>query len=183
MAYFLVRSSKEEALGLADAIRTLKEELLFCEECLNFATEKRCEICRDEERDRGIVVVVEHPRDLSAFEEMGRYRGVYHVLMGRVSPHEGSGPEHLSLKRLEERLDTGDIRELILATNPDAEGDATALAIMARLAGRDLKITRLARGLPTGFTIEYAGAEILNEALEGRRAPGSRGEGGSCASN
>jgi recombination protein RecR len=126
-----------------------------------------------------MVMVVESPKDLVAFERTGRYRGLYHVLMGHLSPHEGTGPRHLAIERLRERLAAGGIREVILATNPDAEGDGTALALNRLLATDGVLVTRLARGLPTGSTIEYAGTEILADALEGRRAaPAEESRGG-----
>ena len=169
LAWYVVKAAPEDALGLADAIREAKRRLMPCRECLNFAQGELCGVCLDPERDRSLVMVVSHPKDVAAFERTGRFRGVYHVLMGHLSPHEGTDVQHLAVDRLLERIAAGGIREVVLATNPDAEGDGTALALAALLEPRGPRVTRLARGLPTGYSIEYAGTEILSEALEGRR--------------
>jgi recombination protein RecR len=170
LALYLLKAGDEEALGLAKAIEAVKVVLRPCRECLGFAEDALCEICSDPHRDRGTIMVVESPKDLVAFERTGRYRGVYHVLLGHVSPHEGVSPGHLGLDRLVERARSGEVREIILATNPDAEGDGTALVLARALEDTGVPVTRLARGLPSGWTIEYAGTEILSDALEGRRA-------------
>ena len=172
LAYFLVKASKQEALDLAEAIREVKEQLVSCRECLNFSPAETCEICGDPARDRELLMVVEHPKDLVAFERIGRYGGLYHVLLGHVSPHEGRGAGHLSLDRLKERLQSGSFREVILGTNPTAEGDGTALTLEEALKETGIPLSRLARGLPSGFNIEYAGTEVLSDALEGRRKVG-----------
>ncbi len=179
LAFFLLKSETEEALALARAIEAVKRELRPCRECLNFAEGELCAVCSDPRRDRTSVMVVESPKELVAFERLGRFKGVYHVLLGRLSPHEGTGARHVAIPRLVERVKKGEVREVILATNPDAEGDGTALAVARALAGTGVPVTRLARGLPTGSTIEYAGTEILADALEGRRAlPSEDARGG-----
>ncbi len=170
LAFFILKESEQDALELAEAIRDVKQKLVSCKECLNFSQQETCEICADPGRDHTLLMVVEHPKDLLAFERTDRYRGVYHVLLGHVSPHEGMGARHLSLDRLQKRVASGKFQEIIIATNPTAEGDGTALALEEALAGVDLRCTRLARGLPSGFSIEYAGTEILADALEGRRS-------------
>ena len=170
LAIYLLKADTEEALGLADAIRTVKDSLRPCRACFNFSEAALCPVCSDEERDRTRIMVVESPKDLVAFERTGRYGGLYHVLMGHVSPHEGSALRHLTAERLIERVRAGGVVEVILATNPDAEGDGTALALARRLEGLGASVTRLARGLPSGFSIEFAGTEVLADALEGRRS-------------
>ncbi len=170
LAFFLLKAEREEALALADAIRAVKDALQPCRECLNFSEAPLCPVCADDARDHATIMVVESPKDLAMFERTGRFRGVYHVLMGHLSPHEGTTLRHLAVDRLRRRLAQGGVREVILATNPDAEGDATALGLARALEGWDGILTRLARGLPAGSSIEYAGTEILSDALEGRRA-------------
>ncbi len=170
LAIYLLKADTEEALGLADAIRTVKDSLRPCRACFNFSEAALCPVCSDEGRDRTKIMVVESPKDLVAFERTSRYGGLYHVLMGHVSPHEGSALRHLTAERLVERVRAGGVAEVILATNPDAEGDGTALALARRLEGTGARVTRLARGLPSGFSIEFAGTEVLADALEGRRS-------------
>lgn len=178
LAIYLLKADEDEALHLADVIREVKAELQPCRACFNFSGEALCPVCADDTRDRSLIMVVEGPKDLVAFERTGRYRGLYHVLMGHISPHEGTGMGHLTADRLLERVSAGGVSEVILATNPDAEGDGTALALDRRLQGTGVQVTRLARGLPTGFSIEYAGTEVLSEALEGRReSPPEEAEG------
>jgi recombination protein RecR len=182
LAFFIMKAPSEEALGIAEAIREVKRAVLSCRECANFSSGATCPICADESRDRSTIMVVEHPKDLVAMERIGRYRGVYHVLLGHLSPHEGTGVKHLSVDRLLGRIRRGRVCEVILATNPDAEGDGTALVLEELLAPLGPRVTRLARGLPSGFTIEYAGTEILADALEGRRVFGApRSETGAAS--
>jgi recombination protein RecR len=178
LALYLLRSEGGEALELADAIRELKQSLRPCRACFNFSSETLCPICSDEGRDRTTVMVVESPKELVAFERMGRFRGLYHVLLGHLSPHEGTGMAHTTAERLVDRVRAGGIEEIILATNPDAEGDATALALARRLQGTGVHVTRLARGLSYGFSIEYAGTEVLADALEGRNPAAPEEAGG-----
>ncbi len=170
LGVFLLKAESADALRLAEAIRTVKETLHPCRACFNFSEEPLCPICADEGRDRSTVMVVESPKDLVSFERMGRYKGLYHVLLGHLSPHEGTALRHLTADRLMERVRAGGIEEVILATNPDADGDGTALALTRRLSGCGVRLTRLARGLPSGFQIEFVGTEVLADALEERRA-------------
>lgn len=174
LAFAVLRGRPEEAKVFADALVDAKRKVMSCATCSNVATSERCDVCSDATRDPGLVLVVEHPRDVVAFERTGRWRGTYHVLLGRLSPHEGAGAEALSLKALDARVAGGKVREVVLGTNPDAEGDATALAIERRLGGK-VPVTRLARGLSSGGAIEYAGTEVLAEALRLRRSANGGG--------
>jgi recombination protein RecR len=169
LAYHILRSSAPEALALADAIRDVKENLRYCRTCYNLAEEEECEICRDPRRERDTLCVVEQPRDLMALEQTGMYRGLYHVLLGRVAPLEGIGPDQLTIEALVRRVRQGGVRELIMATNPTVEGDGTALHISNLLSGLPIRITRLARGITSGSVLEFANKEVLSEALSGRR--------------
>lgn len=170
LAFFLVSQPKETALGLSDAVRDVKEKLRACKECCAITDVDPCAICRHEKRDRATVMVVETMRDLWAMEKSRAFGGIYHVLHGRLSPLDGVGPEDLTLGKLADRIHRGGVDEVILATNPTAEGDATAFFIQERLASSKVRVTRLARGLPTGSTIEYASRSVLSDALEGRRS-------------
>lgn len=177
IAFHLLRLDRAPAMALARAIRDVKDGLRPCRVCGNVTEGEICRICSDPARERGIVCVVESSRDLIALEKSGAFRGLYHVLSGRVSPAEGRGPEETGIGALRERLlerrKEGDpVRELILATNPDAEGDATALALRENLADLGIPLSRLARGIPSGGSIEFANVEILREAFRGRN-PGS----------
>jgi recombination protein RecR len=169
LAHHLLRAPPEEALGLADAIREARARIRPCSTCHAPTERDPCAVCADATRDRGLVLVVETPKDLEAIEEAGAWRGVYHVLGGRVSPLEGVGPEALALAALVQRVTSGDAREVCLATNPDLEGDGTALHVARALAGTPVKVTRLARGLPSGGAIEHASRSVLAEAVENRR--------------
>lgn len=169
LAFHILRVSKDDALALAEAIRDVKENVRHCRQCYNLTQEDLCDLCRDSRRDSSIVCVVEQPRDLLALEQIGSFRGLYHVLLGRISPLEGVGPEQLTIAALIERLRRGGVRELIMATNPTLEGDGTALYIAGQLAGLPLQITRLARGLASGSVLEFANKEILSDALSGRQ--------------
>ncbi|HVT29458.1 MAG TPA: recombination mediator RecR [Pirellulales bacterium] len=169
LTYHVLRVSKSEALGLADAIRNVKENVHYCKVCYNLAEGDLCEICRDPRRDQKQLCVVEQPRDLMALEQAGAYRGLYHVLLGRVAPLEGVGPDQLTIDALVERVRTGAFREVIMGTNPTLEGDGTALLISNRLAEYGVEITKLARGITTGSVLEFANKEILADALSGRQ--------------
>jgi recombination protein RecR len=171
LAHHLLKCPAEEALALADAIRTVREQVAHCRVCFNLTESDRplCVICRDTRRDQGLVCVVEQARDLLALEKAGTYPGVYHVLLGRLAPLQGIGPEQLTLDALEARVRAGDVRELIMATNPNLEGDGTALLIANRLAETGVPITRLARGLASGSALEFANKEMLADALNGRQ--------------
>ncbi len=171
LAYHLLKAPPEEALALAEAIRGVKESVRYCEVCyhLTEAATPLCVICRDPRRDPSVVCVVEQSRDLLALEKSGTFGGIYHVLLGRLSPLQGVGPDQLTLDALERRVRTGTIRELIMATNPNLEGDGTALLVATRLADTGVAITRLARGLASGSVLEFANKEMLADALSGRQ--------------
>jgi recombination protein RecR len=169
IVYHLLKATPDDAFALADAIRSMKENVRYCKHCFNLSEEEVCDICRDERRDRSILCVVEQPRDLIALEQTGCYRGLYHVLLGRVSPLDGVGSDQLTIDALVKRVKTGDFKELVMATNPTVEGDGTALAITNRLDGAAIKITRLARGVTTGSSLEFANKEMLSDAISGRQ--------------
>ena len=171
LAHHLLKCPPEEALELAEAIRTAKQQIRHCEICFHLteAEQPVCSICRDASRDQGVVCVVEQSRDLLAMEKAGTYRGVYHVLLGRLAPLQGMGPDQLTAAALERRVRSGAVRELIMATNPNLEGDGTALYIAKRFADSPVQITRLARGLASGSTLEFASRDMLADALSGRQ--------------
>ena len=169
LAYHVLRMPREEALAFSDALRAVKENLRPCRICFNLAEGDECGICRDARRDRSMLCVVEQVRDLLALEQTGSYRGLYHVLQGRVAPLEGSGPEALTIDPLVARIRQGGVREVIMATTPNVEGDATALIVVQRLDGLPVEITRLARGLTVGAALEQANRDMLTDALAGRR--------------
>ncbi len=169
LAYHLLKIDRDSAMSLARAIRDVKERLKTCQICFNMTDGELCRICADRDREQEIVCVVEHVRDLIALEKVGAYRGLYHVLGGRVVPTAGKGVDSTTLSSLLTRVAGGTIKEIILATNPDAEGDATALSIGKHLAGSAVKVTRLARGIPVGGSIEFANVEMLREAMAGRQ--------------
>lgn len=174
LAFHLVQTPREEALALARAIQEVKASARPCRSCFNVTERDPCAICADPARDRSVLCVVERPQDVMALEKAGGYRGVYHVLLGAVSPLEGVAPQDLTLGPLVERVRREGVREVILATNPTFEGDATALHLRAALeaqpASGQVKLTRLARGLPAGSSLELASKAILADALEGRQA-------------
>lgn len=169
LAYHILRVPKSEALALADAIRGVRENVHYCRTCFNLAEDEECSICRDPKRDRTLLCVVEQPRDLMALEQAGVFRGLYHVLLGRIAPLDGVGPGELTIDKLVERVQAGGFREIVMATNPTVEGDGTALYITNQLAGLPLEVTRLARGITTGSVLEYTNKEILADALSGRQ--------------
>lgn len=169
LAFHILMETPEKAMGLAFAIRDVKKRIRHCSRCFNLTEEDPCPICTDPKRRKDRICVVEQPRDLIAFERAGGYDGLYHVLGGRVSPLEGIGPEELTLHRLVERIREGEVREVILGTNPDVEGDATALQVAETLADEDVSVTRIARGIPSGASIEFVSDSILRDALSGRR--------------
>jgi len=168
LAFHLLRVPKDEALALASSIEDVKERVRFCSECGNLTEEERCEICRDERRDRALVCVVEQPADLVSLERTHEYRGLYHVLGGSLSPIDGVEPEHLRIDELMSRVERNGIQEVVLATNPNMTGEATAAYLADRLRGR-VRVTRLASGLPVGGDLEYADEVTLGRALTGRR--------------
>lgn len=169
LAYHLLRVPKAEALGLAEAIREVRENVHYCRVCYNLAEGELCTICADPKRDASQLCVVEQPRDLIALEQAGVYRGHYHVLLGRIAPLEGVGPDQLTIERLLERVRAGGVAEVIMATNPTVEGDGTALYLSNLLAEHPVRITRLARGITTGSVLEYTNKEVLADALLGRQ--------------
>jgi recombination protein RecR len=171
LAYHLLKAPAEEALALAEAIRAVKESVRYCNTCFHLteADQPFCEICRDSRRDQSLVCVVEQTRDLLALEKSSTFGGVYHVLLGRLAPLQGVGPEQLTVDALERRVRAGGIRELIMATNPNLEWDGTALLVANRLADTGVTITRLARGLASGSVLEFANKEMLADAINGRQ--------------
>ena len=171
IAFHLLKQSPDEAMKLADAIRDVKTRIRHCSTCYNLTEADPCGICADEKRDHALVCVVEQPKDLLALESAGLYKGVYHVLLGRIAPLEGIEPGDLTIDPLMDRLASGAVREVIMGTNPTMEGDGTALFIQNLVGGRypDIQITRLARGLPAGSNIEYANRNILADAISGRQ--------------
>ncbi|MEZ6116881.1 MAG: recombination mediator RecR [Pirellulaceae bacterium] len=169
LAYHVLRVSASEALALADAIRDVKQNVRYCKNCFHLAEQDECDICRDPRRNQSQICVVEQPRDVLQLETSGAYSGLYHVLLGRISPLDGIGPDQLTIDSLVDRVKHGTVREIILATNPTVEGDGTALHISNRLAEYPVEITQLARGITTGSVLEFANKEILADALSGRR--------------
>ena len=169
LTFYLLRASDDQALDLAQALQDLKERTQFCSVCFNITEENPCLICADDSRDQTVLCVVEEPLDVLAIERSRAYNGRYHVLHGAISPVEGVGPEDLRVAELVERVEQGNFRELILATNPTLEGESTALYIQRRLAREELRLTRLARGLPVGGDLEYTDEITLGRALEGRQ--------------
>jgi recombination protein RecR len=169
LAFHLLRTSPDDALGLADAIREVKERIGLCEICFNLAEGPRCAICADARRDDHLICVVEEPGDVIPIERTSEYRGRYHVLGGALSPIDGVEPEDLKLAELFKRV-TDEVEEVVIATNPTTTGEATALYIASALRDRDVTVTRLASGLPVGADLEYADEVTLGKALAGRRA-------------
>jgi recombination protein RecR len=171
LAHHLVRCPNDEALELASAIQDAKQQIRHCQICyhLTEADQPSCGICRDPRRDQSTVCVVEQSRDLMALEKSGAFHGVYHVLLGRLAPLAGQGPDQLTIDALVARVQSGTIRELVLATNPNLEGDGTSLLIADRLKESPVRITRLARGLASGSTLEFANRDMLADAVAGRQ--------------
>lgn len=179
LAFHVLKSSTDEAMRLARAIEDVKRKVRHCSICFNLADADPCPICADPRRDASIVLIVEQPKDLITLEQTGMYRGVYHVLLGRLDPLSGVGPESLTVRQLLERVEDPasnargtPIREAILGLNPDMEGDTTALHLAAELRARHVRVTRLARGLPSGSQIEYASKAVLADAIQGRQGMG-----------
>jgi len=170
LAYFLLGASDSLLRELADAIGRIKTDTAICESCFNLGDRTPCAICSDPRRDLSLICVVEEPADLASVEQSGSFRGLYHVLGGTLSPIDGMGPESLRIGELEARVDSGGISEVILATNPNAEGDATAHFIFDRLASRDVKLSRIAYGMPLGGDLEYADHVTVGRSLENRRS-------------
>ena len=169
IAFYLLKAGKSDAFALAESVRDIKEKIRPCGRCYNLADGELCSICADPRRSQSQIVVVEQPKDVISLESTGLVTGVYHVLMGHIDPLEGLEPDDLTIAALVERCRAGDVKEVVLATNPNMEGDTTALHITSLLQDTGVKITRLARGLAPGAQIEYANRAMLEEALRGRR--------------
>ncbi len=168
LTYYLLRAPEDFSLGLATALTNLKAQTQFCSSCYNITVEDPCPICSSQERESDTIAVVEEPLDLMAIERTGIYQGRYHVLHGAISPVSGIGPDDLKIRELVQRVEQGATQEVIIATNPGMEGDATAMYLQRELASLPVKVTRLARGLPTGGDLEYVDSVTLMRALQGR---------------
>jgi recombination protein RecR len=168
LAFTILASSEEEVRGFAETLLQVKKRIGFCNRCGNFAEGELCHICKDKSRTEGVICVVERPSDVYVLESSGQYRGGYHVLHGVLSPLDGVGPEDLSLEKLETRVREEGVREVIVATNPSVEGDTTSLYISRMLNKYDIKVTRPARGLPLGSSLEFVDQGTITKALEGR---------------
>ena len=168
LSFFLMRSQANQATKLANAIQNIKEKIILCSLCHGITEADPCGICSDTSRDQKQICVVEEPHDVYVMENMGYFKGIYHVLMGVISPLDGIGPDDLNIDALKEKVANKEIREVILATNPDMEGESTAVFVSKVLKPLDVRVTRIARGLPVGSDIEYADSVTLLKSLEGR---------------
>ena len=169
IAFHLIKLPEQDALSLANAIQEAKQKVRFCERCFNMSDEAICEICSDTQRDSSLVCVVEEPRDIVALERTREYKGLYHVLQGAINPIDGIGPEQLKIRELLERLKENTLQEVILCTNPNIEGEATAMYLAKLIEPLGIQVSRIASGLPVGGDLEYADELTLGRALEGRR--------------
>ncbi len=169
LAFHLLRVSENEALALSEAIRRVRQDVRYCSKCFNLSETDDCLICSDPARDQTRLCIVEQPRDLMSLEQSAAFKGVYHVLLGRIAPLDGIGPDQLTIEPLIDRVRTGDFVEVIMATNPTIEGDGTALYISNLLSEFPVEITRLARGITAGSVLEYANREMITDALSGRQ--------------
>ncbi|MBC8469998.1 MAG: recombination protein RecR [Planctomycetes bacterium] len=169
LAFYILKAQPAEALALAEAIRDVKDKIKHCQICYNLSEQSTCQICRDERRDKSIICVVEQSKDIINLEKTGACKWVYHVLGGHIAPLEGIEPGDLTIEQLLDRVRGSDVKEVIMATNPNMAGDGTSLYISSLLRTAGVKITRLARGLPSGSTIEYASGKILIDAIIGRQ--------------
>jgi len=169
LTFFLLKRPVSEVRELSEALIAVKERIVYCGSCFNVTDEDPCRICADPARDARVLCIVEEPNDLLAMERTGEYRGRYHVLLGALSPLDGIGPEDLKVRELLTRLESGDTTEVILATNPNVEGEATAIYLAKLIRPLGVRVTRIARGLPVGGDLEYADQVTLSKALEGRR--------------
>ena len=169
IAFHIIRGRREDALGLAEALREVKERIKPCRRCFNLTEAEECEICRDARRDRSAICVVEDPYDIGPMERTGEYRGLYHVLGGALSPLEGVEPEDLRIAELLARIEREEIKELVIATNPNTTGEATAMFIAQEVKDLPVRVTALASGLPVGGDLEYADEVTLGRAFAGRR--------------
>lgn len=170
LTYFLLKQPREQNRRLAESVLALSDRIRTCERCFNLTEDAVCAICRDPRRDDAMLCVVEEPSDIGAIERAGEYRGMYHVLGGRLAPLDGVGPENLTVAPLVARVASGAVREVIVATNPSLEGEATAVFLQRELAATPVKVTRIARGLPVGGDLEYADGASIALALAARRA-------------
>ncbi len=168
LVFHMLKAPKEQVMELSEAIAGLKAHVRYCTVCYNLTDQELCSICQDPRRDHGQIIVVEQPKDLMALEETGLVRGVYHVLMGQLSPLDGVEPGHLTIDALLDRVRKGQVTEVVLATSPTLEGDGTSLHIHNQLQSLGVKVTRLARGLPSGGQLEYATRAMLADAITGR---------------
>jgi len=169
MAFWLLNHPKEDAIALAESITELKEKLMFCKVCNNLSDTEICMVCNDPSRDQKTICVVENPKDLLAIEQSGAYNGLYHVLLGTISPTEGRGPESIKIHQLVNRIGPEEIREVVIATDPDNEGEMTALYITKQLKDTGVKISRIGLGIPMGSAVEYADISTLSMSLRARR--------------
>lgn len=169
LTYYLLRAPDEQARLLAEAILSLKQEITLCSTCFNVTDADPCHLCRNDERDRSMVCIVEQPQDIMALEHTGIYKGLYHVLHGAISPTEGVGADAIRIKELLNRLQDGSVSEVILATNTNLEGEQTAMYLSRLISPLGIRVTRLARGLPFGTELEYADDVTLTRAIEGRQ--------------
>ncbi len=169
MAFFVLDQPEEKVKSFADCLVNAKSEIHRCSECCNLTDGEKCSVCGDPSRDRSVICVVEEPKDVVALEAFGKYRGLYHVLHGSISPLEGVGPDDLTVKELLARVSQNAGTEVIMATNPDVEGDATALYLSRLLRPLGARVTRIAYGIPVGGELEFADGETINAAIEGRR--------------
>ncbi|TWU41523.1 Recombination protein RecR [Novipirellula aureliae] len=169
LAFHLLRVREDEALALAEAIRRVRQDVRYCSACYNLAETELCSICSDPNRDTTRLCVVEQPRDLMSLEQSSAYQGLYHVLLGRIAPLDGIGPDQLTIEALVDRVRLGEFREVIMATNPTVEGDGTSLYISNLLSEFPVQMTRLARGITAGSVLEYANREMIADALTGRQ--------------
>ncbi len=169
LTFFLLRAPREQALGLAEAILEVKDRIRLCSHCFNITESDPCSLCADESRDSSMICVVEEPLDVLALERTGEFRGLYHVLHGAISPVDGIGPEQIRVRELFDRINNERPSEVILATNPNIEGEATAMYILRQIGGRGITVSRPASGLPVGSDLEYADEITLGRALAGRR--------------
>ena len=169
IAFHLIKLPEQDALSLANAIQEAKQKVRFCERCFNMSDDAICEICSDTQRDSSLVCVVEEPRDIVALERTREYKGLYHVLQGAINPIDGIGPEQLKIRELLERLKGNTLQEVILCTNPNIEGEATAMYLAKLIEPLGIQVSRIASGLPVGGDLEYADELTLGRALEGRR--------------
>lgn len=170
LTHHLLSAPRSEVLALSDSLRAIKEQIRRCSRCCAPTELEVCALCSDAARDPSVICVVESPRDLTSLERSGSFRGLYHVLHGRLSPLNGVGPEQLTIDDLLSRVRSGGVSEVIMATNPTTEGDGTALYLSTLLGPLGVRVTKLARGLPTGSVLEFANSQMVSDALEGRRS-------------